>query len=223
MSRTFSTNSGSVESLKVSTRCGRSAKARQMRTTADWLRPVALASERVLQCVAPGGAASRVVVTARSTCSSVILRGAPGRGSSSRPSSPRSAKRRRHSATVGRLTPSASATPPFVLPGAAQASTIRARVASACPVLRRRTQPCSRARSSAERVIGTACGLAMTASLRGTPDHHRPTRRRKCEEIRNSGHSHVRRFKQQARRFLACSSSLSAWPRLGRAGQEARS
>src|SRR3712207_6304172 len=30
MSRTFSTNSGSLESLKVSTRCGCSAKARQM-------------------------------------------------------------------------------------------------------------------------------------------------------------------------------------------------
>src|SRR3712207_6975850 len=77
MSRTFSTNSGSVESLKVSTRCGFRAKARQMRQTAVWLRPVARASERVLQCVASAGAASRVVVTARSTCSSVILRDAP--------------------------------------------------------------------------------------------------------------------------------------------------
>ena len=67
MSRTFSTNSGSVESLKVSTRCGFKAKARQMRQTAVWLSPVALASERVLQCVASAGVASRVVVTARST------------------------------------------------------------------------------------------------------------------------------------------------------------
>src|SRR5215207_1786251 len=49
MSRTFSTNSGSVESLKVSTRCGFRPKARQMRQTAVWFRPVALAKERVLQ------------------------------------------------------------------------------------------------------------------------------------------------------------------------------
>src|SRR5919205_3477200 len=52
MSRTFSTNSGSVDSLKVSARGGFSAKACQMRQTAVWLRPVARASERVLQCVA---------------------------------------------------------------------------------------------------------------------------------------------------------------------------
>jgi hypothetical protein len=34
----------------------------------------------------------------------------------------------------------------------------------------------------------------------------------------DSGYSHVRRFKQQAREFLACPSSYSAWPLLGRAG-----
>ena len=67
MSRTFSANSGPVESLKVSTRCGFRPKARQMRQTAVWLSPAALASERLLQCVASAGAASRVVVTARST------------------------------------------------------------------------------------------------------------------------------------------------------------
>ena len=37
MSRTFSTNSGSAESLKVSTRCGCSPKARQMRWMTDTL------------------------------------------------------------------------------------------------------------------------------------------------------------------------------------------
>jgi len=46
MSRTFSTNKGSRESLKVSCRCGCSAKARQMRLTAVWLRPAALAAVR---------------------------------------------------------------------------------------------------------------------------------------------------------------------------------
>jgi len=35
---------------------------------------------------------------------------------------------------------------------------------------------------------------------------------------RVSGHSHVRRFKQQARKFPACRSSYSAWPQLGKAG-----
>ena len=45
------------------------------------------ASERVLQCVASGGVVSRVVMTTSSTWSSVTVRGAPGRGSSRRPSS----------------------------------------------------------------------------------------------------------------------------------------
>ena len=42
MSRTFSTNSGSVDSLKVSTRCGCSPKARQMRCTVDGAWPISL-------------------------------------------------------------------------------------------------------------------------------------------------------------------------------------
>jgi hypothetical protein len=140
-----------------------------MRQTAVWLRPVALARERVLQCLASAGVASRVVATACSTCSSVIVRGAPGRGSSSRRSGPRSAKRRRQSATVGRLTPSAAATPPFVEPGSAQARTMRARVASAWPVFRRRTQPRDRLRSASDGVIGIACGLAMGVPPRRAP------------------------------------------------------
>src|SRR5512132_3031750 len=49
MSRTFSTNSGSVDSLKVSLRCGCSEKARQMRCTVEGARPDALAIDRVLQ------------------------------------------------------------------------------------------------------------------------------------------------------------------------------
>src|SRR3712207_6919635 len=63
MSRTCSTKNGSLESLKVSVRCGFRAKARQMRQTAVWLSPVALARERVLQCVAPAGVASRGVAS----------------------------------------------------------------------------------------------------------------------------------------------------------------
>jgi hypothetical protein len=36
--------------------------------------------------------------------------------------------------------------------------------------------------------------------------------------INDAGHSHVRRFKKQACKFLACPSSYSAWPLLGKAG-----
>ena len=43
---------------------------------------------RVLQCVASRGVVSRVRRTTRSTCASVIVRGAPGRGSSSKPAEP---------------------------------------------------------------------------------------------------------------------------------------
>src|SRR5579864_5253606 len=49
MSRTLSMNSGSFDSLKVSLRCGWSAKARQMRFAVLRLSPDSLASERVLQ------------------------------------------------------------------------------------------------------------------------------------------------------------------------------
>ncbi len=47
MSRTLSTKSGSGLSLKVLTRWGLSPKARQIRLTALWLMPVALAIDRV--------------------------------------------------------------------------------------------------------------------------------------------------------------------------------
>ena len=88
MSRTFSMNSGSRDSLKVSQRCGFRPNARQMRLTVAALSPHALAIERVLQCVAPAGIVSKVCTTTRSTSSSPIVRGAPGRGSSSKPSQP---------------------------------------------------------------------------------------------------------------------------------------
>lgn len=44
MSRTFATNGGSVESLKVSLRCGCNPCSRQMRWTVDGARPLALAA-----------------------------------------------------------------------------------------------------------------------------------------------------------------------------------
>ena len=60
MSRTFSINSGSGDSLKVALWWRRNPKAHQMRLTIMRLRPVARASERVLQCVAPAGVVSNV-------------------------------------------------------------------------------------------------------------------------------------------------------------------
>src|SRR5438128_7830434 len=73
--RLLSTKRGSVDSLKVSLRCGCSENARQMRCTVETDRPDALAIERVLQCVAAAGMVSKVVVTTSVILSSPILRG----------------------------------------------------------------------------------------------------------------------------------------------------
>jgi|ERR1700712_3198403 hypothetical protein len=77
MSRTFSTKSGSVESLNVSVRWGCRQKARQIRCTVAADTPEARAIERVLQCVASCGRLSNVVVTTCVIRSSSIRRGAP--------------------------------------------------------------------------------------------------------------------------------------------------
>jgi len=47
--------------------------------------PVSRAIDRVDQSVASRGVDSNVAITTFSTCSSVIVRGRPGRGSSARP------------------------------------------------------------------------------------------------------------------------------------------
>ena len=104
MSRTLSMNNGSGDSLKLSTKCGFRPNARQIRLTADWVIPVEVASERVDQCVALAGVSSSVLTITRSTSSSPIDRGAPGRGSSCSPSRRRSMNRRRHFPTVVRST-----------------------------------------------------------------------------------------------------------------------
>ena len=78
-SRTLSMNCGSVDSLKVSTRCGLSPNARQIRLIADCDIPVARANDRVDQCVASVGVVSSVMTSTCSTGSSVIVRATPGR------------------------------------------------------------------------------------------------------------------------------------------------
>ena len=82
MSRTLSMNCGSGESLNDSVWCGFNPNARQIRLTALWLIPVAAAIDLVDQCVASLGCSSSVFTITRSTCSSLIERGFPGRGSS---------------------------------------------------------------------------------------------------------------------------------------------
>jgi hypothetical protein len=94
-------NCGPVLSFHVWTRCGLRPKARQILDTADWDMPAALAIDRVDQCVSPsGGSCFKVAVMTFSTCSSVTVRGRPGRGSSLSPSSRPCRNRDRHFATV---------------------------------------------------------------------------------------------------------------------------
>ena len=61
----FSVNAGSVDNLKVSMRWGCRPCASQIRCTVERLTPAALAIERQLQCVAPGGVSCNVACTKR--------------------------------------------------------------------------------------------------------------------------------------------------------------
>src|SRR5262245_20445450 len=156
-SRTCSTKNGSVESLNEPRRWGLSPNVCQIRATAVWDRPSARASDRVLQWVASAGRDSRVRVTAASTCSSVIVRGAPGRGSSASPSNRRSANRSRHLRTVGTVTRRSAAMAALGCPAAA-ANAMWARRANRWALVGRHAQSVSLARSSSVRVIGVGLG-----------------------------------------------------------------
>jgi hypothetical protein len=92
--------------------------------------PVARAISRVDQWVALVGVSSSVLVITRSTWVSVIVRGAPGRGSSTSPSRRWGANRPRHLPTVAACTPSRLPASTFDKPSA-QANTIRQRSARA--------------------------------------------------------------------------------------------
>lgn len=175
MSRTLSMNSGSVLSLNVSLRWGANAKARQIRLIELWLNPVSAAIERVLQWVASRGADSRVRAMTRSTSASPIVRGAPGRGSSSKPSRRWARKRRRHLPTVGSVIWSAAATSLFERPSAA-ARTRRARRARAWSVVGRRVHRVSVVRSSLVSVRGSrGRPLTMASSSLRVAHRRAPT------------------------------------------------
>jgi hypothetical protein len=139
--------------LKVPVRCGLSRNAFQIRPTVDFDSPDRLAIDARDQCVASLGVSSSVATTTASTCSSVIVRGAPERGSSTSPSNRRATNRDRHLPTVGSDTPSSLATCLLVAP-VAQASTIRHRNANAWELLARRDQRSSVWRSSSVKING---------------------------------------------------------------------
>ena len=147
-------NCGSGDSLKLSTRCGFRPKARQILEIADCDIPSAAAIDLVDQCVALGGCSSSVVTITASTCASVIVRGAPGRGSSCSPSSRHCAKRRRHLPTVTGWQSSTAAIALFDVPSAA-ARTMRQRSASAWADVGRRAHRSSVSRSSSLRTMVT--------------------------------------------------------------------
>src|SRR6476469_1604935 len=154
-------NCGSLLILNVSTRCGLSPNASQIRPTVDLDSPVSAAIDARDQCVASLGWRSSVATSTASTCSSVIVRGAPGRGSSDSPSSRRSMNRRRQIPTVCGHTPTSAATSLLDLP-AAQPNTMRHRCANACADDARRAHRCSVSRSSSDNT-NAATGLPIRA------------------------------------------------------------
>jgi hypothetical protein len=161
MSRTFSMNNGSVDNLKVSSIHGLSPNAFQIRDTVGWDIPVALAIERVDQCVASAGLDVNVLSTTASTWSSVTVRGTPERCSSARPFSRFATNRARHLPTVAWLQPSSLATTWFVFPSA-HANTILDRNARLWGLFGRRAQRPSVSRSSSLNTSG-AFGRPRTA------------------------------------------------------------
>jgi hypothetical protein len=114
---------------------------------------LARAMPRELQWVASGGLLSRVRTITASIRASSIVRGVPDRGSSQRPSSRCSAKRRRHLPTVSGSIPRRAATTLLCSPST-QARMIRARSAKPCAVLRRDTSDANSARSTSSSSSG---------------------------------------------------------------------
>src|SRR6266540_811488 len=102
-STTLSTNSGSVDSLKVSTRCGLSPNLRQIRPIVDLLSPERAAIDVRDQCVAFPGVSSSVATTTASTCSTVIDGGRPVRSPRDKPAAPLADRRRMHAQQSGDL------------------------------------------------------------------------------------------------------------------------
>src|SRR6266480_5518551 len=150
-SNSFSTNSGSVDSLNVSTRWGLSSNLRQIRPILDLDSPVRSAIDLRDQWVASLGVCSKVATTTSSTWSTVIDGGRPGRGSSTRPSKRSRTNRDGPVPTVGRVTDNRCATSTLDRPSA-HANTIRHRNASTCDDFARRDHRTNVSRSSSVNV-----------------------------------------------------------------------
>src|SRR5579875_2337289 len=144
---------GSLDSLKVSVLCGCKPKACQIRTMADCDRPVRWAMLRVLQWVALSGLLSRVRRMTSSILASLSERGAPGRGSSAKPSKRSSTKRVRHLPTVCGVIRRVLATVLLSVPWA-QAKMMRARRARRWADIGRLAHDCNWVRSSSVRIKG---------------------------------------------------------------------
>ncbi len=111
MSRTLSMNWGSFDSLNVDSSHGLRPNAFQMRTTAVCVIPVEPAMSRLsTNATPPSGFPPTFLHDDPFNLVVGDARGAPGRGSSTRPSRRSSTKRRRHFPTVAWLTPSSAAT-----------------------------------------------------------------------------------------------------------------
>jgi len=100
MALTLFTNSGSVDSLKVSICHGLRPNAFQIRLTVGCDIPNEAARALVDQWVALRGLSVRVLTMTASTCSSSTVRGAPERYSSAKPFSRLATNRPRHLPTV---------------------------------------------------------------------------------------------------------------------------
>ena len=180
-STSFSANCGSLESLKVLTRCGCRPLAFHTRCTIDGDVPSSAASVRVLQCVAAGGF-SVVVLRTISAASRAVLAGRPPRGASfSMPARPCLAKRPRHWQTV--FIP--------VFNSAAMSCSIcprqpRARFWPGTPSGRAsfgRAPRCNVRRSSSETAMAGAIRMASSSGC-----HLRRTSRQISSQIRESLH-----------------------------------
>src|SRR5580692_6738642 len=154
-SRSFSMKNGSVDSLKLSLRCGWRPSSLKYRWTLVAEIVVSAAIVRTLQCVEPSaGLVCNVLWINSATRSSSIVRGLPGRTSSYRPLMRCSRNRARHLPTVARVSCRRLAISLFGSPAAA-ARTMRARVTSAAGIER-------------ERVIEASCDCSASLNINST-------------------------------------------------------
>ena len=153
-STSFSSKSGSLDSLKVSTRWGWIPRANQIRCTVEGDTPARLAIDRQLQCVSPGGVSCKVSRTISSTFSTGIDGFGPRPGRTAEKfCRPSSENRSRHAATVAGETWTSLAILVVANPSAA-INNARARKTSRCGAVRERISFSSTDRCSS--VMGSA-------------------------------------------------------------------